>query len=166
MVTESISQFSLRPSATLDWHQTYTRNLWASDTIIITTTVFLSQLVWFTITGEALSPTVDSIEPLTYTWLSVLLILGWLAALSISGSRGQRVVGIGTAEYRLVINAALYLFALLAIISYLSSTQVSRGYLLLGFPLGTGGAPGEPGDLAPPPAGLRVAVASRCRGSS
>ena len=61
----------------------------------------------------------------------------WLLALAVSGSRSERVIGMGMGEYRLVITSAIYLFAILAIVSYLTTTPVSRGYLLLGFPLGT-----------------------------
>ncbi|WP_409048033.1 sugar transferase [Microbacterium sp. HA-8] len=136
MVTESLSHSAVRTAVPMDWHATYQRTLWVSDAIIVAGVVFLTQFVWFTLTGEPVTRPVDNVEPITYTWLSVALVVAWLAALSISGSRSPRTVGIGTGEYRKVIASALYLFAVLAIVSYLTTTDVSRGYLLLSFPVG------------------------------
>lgn len=135
VVSALVSSTTGEPTA-ISWQLAYRRTLWLSDSVVIIVSVFLSQYVWLTVSGERVTRPVDD-TPFTYTWLSVALIIGWLLALSISGSRGERVVGIGMAEYRLVISSAIHLFAILAIASYLTMTPVSRGYLLLGFPLGT-----------------------------
>ncbi|MDX2376589.1 sugar transferase [Microbacterium sp. LRZ72] len=137
MVTQSLSRSAVQAPATADWLSLYRRTLWVSDAIVVIAVMFATQYAWFTLTGEPVSRPVDSIEPITYTWLSMALITGWLVALSISGSRSARTVGIGTLEYRKVISSTVYLFAALAIVSYLLSAPISRGYLLLAFPLGT-----------------------------
>lgn len=137
MVTETLARVGVRASPSPDWYTSYRRAVWLSDTLIITGVVFWTQYIWFTLTGEPVSRPVDDIGPVTYTWLSVTLIVAWLGSLAISGSRSSRFVGLGTGEYRKVIAAAVYLFATLAIVSYLTSTPVSRGYLLVAFPLGT-----------------------------
>jgi len=137
MVTESLSHSIVRAPAALDWLSLYRRTLWVSDALVIAGVMFATQYAWFSLTGEPVSRPVDDIGPVTYTWLSTALILGWLVALAISGSYSDRVVGIGTAEYRKVIASAIYLFAILAVVSYLTSTPISRGYLLLACPAGT-----------------------------
>ncbi|MGC5173221.1 sugar transferase [Microbacterium sp. DT81.1] len=136
MVINSLSSVSTSDTTAIGWKLAYQRALWLSDSIVIIVSVFGSQYLWFTFLGERVAQPVED-TPLTYTWLSVLLILGWLVALAVSGSRSGRVIGMGTGEYRLVVTSAIYLFAVLAIVSYLTTTPVSRGYLLLGFPLGT-----------------------------
>ncbi len=118
-----------------DWQLAYRRVLWLSDLAVVIVAVFLSQYIWFSATGERVTRAVDD-TAFTYTWLSVALIVGWQIALAISGSRGARVVGMGMAEYRLVISSAVHLFAIVAVASYLTMTPVSRGYILFGFPLG------------------------------
>jgi len=136
---------ALNPLATLstahatavDWQLAYRRMLWLSDFVVVVVAVFASQYGWFFLTGERATREVDNTS-FTYTGLSVAIILGWLVALAVSGSRGQRVVGMGMSEYRLVISAAIHLFAIVAVVSYLTMTPVSRGYILLGFPLGLG----------------------------
>lgn len=152
MVTQSLTRTMVQPGVT-EWTTAYQRRLWVSDAVLLILVVLLTQYAWFTMTGEPVSkqvrPQSDAsytaepvsgsvaiISELTYTWLSVGLILAWLAALAIAGSRSLRVIGIGTNEYRLVISSSLYLFALLAIVAYLTFTPVSRGFLLLTFPVG------------------------------
>lgn len=136
MVVNPLASLSTAQVTAVDWQLAYRRVLWFSDAVVVIIAVFLSQYAWFSAMGERVTREVDN-TPLTYTWLSVALILGWLLALSISGSRGERVIGIGMSEYRLVISSAIHLFAIVAIVSYLTMTPVSRGYILLGFPLGT-----------------------------
>src|SRR5688572_24956282 len=120
MVTSSLTLTATETTA-VGWQLAYRRALWISDSVVIITAVFLSQFLWFTIIGERVTQPVDD-TPLTYTWLSVVLILAWLLALSLSGSRSERVIGMGMAEYRLVISSAVHVFALLAIVSYVTMT--------------------------------------------
>ena len=138
MALNPLAALSTAQVTAVDWQLAYRRMLWLSDTVVVIIAVFLSQYVWFTATGERVTQRVDE-TAFTYTWVSVALILGWQLALAISGSRGERVVGMGMSEYRLVISSAVYLFAIVAVVSYLTMTPVSRGYILLGFPLGLSG---------------------------
>lgn len=137
MITDTLSTPVVSTQTTTDWHADYRGKLWFTDSSIIIAVVFLTQFTWFTFAGAPVSGDVGNHEWLNYSWLSVVLILAWLAALSISGSRSSRVVGVGAWEYRQVVTSALYLFALLAILSYVTFTPISRGYMLIAFPVGT-----------------------------
>lgn len=117
-----------RPS----WQRRYARLLAIVDAAVVASAVFGSQVFWL---GP--HPVDVGSSPLSYTTLSLALFCAWLLALTIAGTRQQRVVGYGVAEYRLVLGASFQLFGLFAIAAYLTGADVSRGYFLLSLPLGT-----------------------------
>ena len=69
-----------------------------------------------------------------YAALSIMFPLLWVLALWISGAYDDRYIGIGSDEFRKVLNAGVSLTAVLAILSYATNTELSRGYLLLTMP--------------------------------
>lgn len=60
----------------------------------------------------------------------------WLLFLGLRGSYDQRVIGLGTEEIRRVVTATLYVFAVVAGISYLFRADISRAYAFISLPLG------------------------------
>ncbi|KQO95458.1 polyprenyl glycosylphosphotransferase [Leifsonia sp. Leaf264] len=73
---------------------------------------------------------------LSYTMVSILLIVAWLIVLAVYGTRGYRVIGAGSQEYKLITDASIRLFGLVAIIAFLIKLDLARGYILIAFPLG------------------------------
>jgi exopolysaccharide biosynthesis polyprenyl glycosylphosphotransferase len=71
---------------------------------------------------------------LEYAALSIMFPLLWVLALWISGAYDVRYIGIGSDEFRKVLNAGVSLTAGLAILSYLINAELSRAYLLLTVP--------------------------------
>jgi len=71
-----------------------------------------------------------------YTWISVIVVVLWLASLRIHAAYDPRMLGHGTQEYRAVGTASFRLFAALAVVSYLSKLELARGYVLIAFPVG------------------------------
>lgn len=61
----------------------------------------------------------------------------WLAVLILSGSYEQRVVGLGLTEYGKILQSALWMVALVSIVSFLGKFDTSRAYVLLAIPIGT-----------------------------
>ncbi|MGF3055974.1 sugar transferase [Microbacterium sp. YY-01] len=114
------------------WQNRYAKRLIITDLLVILSVVFGTQFVWL----GTHSLNVVGISYLDYTGLSLLLAASWMITLSIYDTRSPRVVGYGSAEYRAIISGALRLFGLVAIVSYLAQADVSRGYILIGFPLG------------------------------
>ena len=120
------------------WNKRYRNQLRISDLVIISLAVAGAQFLRFgTRSDEFFLSTIPGIDVrMTYTLLSVLLILGWTFSLSILGARDYRTVGTGAQEYKLVIEASVRLFGTLAIVDLLFKLSISRGYLLISFPAG------------------------------
>jgi len=70
----------------------------------------------------------------TYIALSLALPVLWLAALWLAGAYDVRYIGIGSDEFRKVLNSGVSLIAVVAIFSYAANTELSRGYLLIALP--------------------------------
>ena len=66
--------------------------------------------------------------------LSLALPLLWLAALWMAGAYDVRFIGIGSDEFRRVLNAGVSLTAAVAIFSYAVNLQLSRGYVVIALP--------------------------------
>jgi exopolysaccharide biosynthesis polyprenyl glycosylphosphotransferase len=73
---------------------------------------------------------------LGYTTVSVVLIAAWLIVLSLYETRSPRYIGTGAGEYRRIVDSAIRLFALVAIIAYVFKLDIARGYVFIAFPLG------------------------------
>lgn len=75
--------------------------------------------------------------PADYLSISVGLPVAWLAAAMLAGAYDRRFIGIGSDEFRRVLNAALSLTAAVAIVSYAAKLQVARGYVVIALPAAT-----------------------------
>ncbi|HWI31659.1 MAG TPA: sugar transferase [Microbacterium sp.] len=100
------------------WEKAYARLLVVTDTLVI-----IACLLTVTIAGS---------QPYTLPFLhgrgevSVWLIVGALIAtllvlLSLSGSRSPRVVGVGSQEYRAIVQSSFLAFTTLALLAYVTS---------------------------------------------
>jgi exopolysaccharide biosynthesis polyprenyl glycosylphosphotransferase len=72
-----------------------------------------------------------------YLITSLVLPLAWVAAMALNRAYEHRFLGIGSEEFRRVLNAAVRLVALVAVISYATKAEVARGYLVVLFPTAT-----------------------------
>jgi exopolysaccharide biosynthesis polyprenyl glycosylphosphotransferase len=99
--------------------------------------VYAAQLGWLGSFGTPVSTREDShVQGFSYTVMSAVLLLAWLWALGLTDSRGDRIVGAGSTEYRKVVDASFRVFGGVAIIAFLLRVDVARGYLLSSLPLG------------------------------
>lgn len=73
-----------------------------------------------------------------YLMLSLALPLLWLIAVQVSGGYEKRFFGIGSDEFRKVINAGLSLTAAFALLSYAFNNELSRIYLVISMPVVVG----------------------------
>jgi len=69
-----------------------------------------------------------------YAVFTLMFPLLWILVLWFSGAYDNRYIGIGSDEFRKVLNAGVSLTAALAIVSYAVNTELSRAYLLLIMP--------------------------------
>ena len=70
----------------------------------------------------------------TYVALSLALPVLWIAALWLAGGYDVRFVGVGSDEYRKVLNAGVGLTAAVALFSFTVNLQLSRGYVVIALP--------------------------------
>ncbi len=63
----------------------------------------------------------------------------WLVVLVLVGSYEQKIVGLGLTEYGRVLASALWMVALISIISFFAKLDTSRAYVLLVIPIGLAG---------------------------
>jgi exopolysaccharide biosynthesis polyprenyl glycosylphosphotransferase len=70
----------------------------------------------------------------TYLALSRALPVLWVVALWLTGAYDVRFIGIGSEEYRKVLNSGVSLTAVVAILCYAVNLQLSRVYLVIALP--------------------------------
>jgi exopolysaccharide biosynthesis polyprenyl glycosylphosphotransferase len=138
-VTEQLGPYAetgdLKPAR--DWHRGYSVRLAVTDFLVLIWVVFGVQIAWLGLDTQDVSFQGNPLHlALNYTTVSVIIILGWMACLSIFATRGYRVLGTGPDEYKLIANASIRLFGAVAIVAFLFQVNVARGYILIAFPLG------------------------------
>ena len=115
------------------WQRTLPRRVAIVDVMVILWAVVGAQILRFGVAGTAdLAGALDA----SYWTFTVALTLLWWLFLGFFRSRDLRVFGAGSEEYKRVVTSSLYLFGLIAIISYLFRLEVARGYVGLALPLG------------------------------
>jgi exopolysaccharide biosynthesis polyprenyl glycosylphosphotransferase len=73
-----------------------------------------------------------------YLMLSLGLPLLWLCAVGLAGGYDSRFIGVGSDEFRRVLNAGVFLTAAVAVIAYAADAGLSRGYVVVALPSLTG----------------------------
>jgi exopolysaccharide biosynthesis polyprenyl glycosylphosphotransferase len=115
------------------WAIRYSRIVTLSDLAVVLFATGSTHLLWFGL-AEVTVSTPSFV--LTYVSFSSLLVVAWMTALAIAGSRDAHMLGTDTTEYRRVVNATLALFGAIAVFATMTQTELARGYLLTAFPLG------------------------------
>ncbi|SKA82190.1 Undecaprenyl-phosphate galactose phosphotransferase, WbaP/exopolysaccharide biosynthesis polyprenyl glycosylphosphotransferase [Agreia bicolorata] len=120
-----------------DWRQRYAYSLMFTDLLVLIWVIVGVQIAWFGVTTSAVtfSGSLSDVA-ISYSLTSLILIVAWMLMLGIFGTRSYRVLGTGTQEYRLIADASVRLFGLVAIVAFLFKIDFARGYILLAFPLG------------------------------
>jgi exopolysaccharide biosynthesis polyprenyl glycosylphosphotransferase len=73
-------------------------------------------------------------EPVLYVAATAGLPLVWVAWVAMLGGYDMRVIGLGSEEFRRIINSAISLTAAIAIVSYAAKADFARGYVLIALP--------------------------------
>jgi exopolysaccharide biosynthesis polyprenyl glycosylphosphotransferase len=119
-------------SAGLVWAKRYRARLQFTDISIIIVAVGSAFLARF---GGA-DPIAPGAFHADYWSISALIVGAWILTLGVFHTRDSRVVGVGVAEYRQVMNASALTFGLLAIGFLIFRVDIARGYFVLALPLG------------------------------
>ncbi|KQM60836.1 polyprenyl glycosylphosphotransferase [Agreia sp. Leaf210] len=120
-----------------DWRRRYAYGLVVTDFLVLVWVIFGTQIAWFGLTSSdvEISGRFNDFG-LTYSTMSVLVVVAWMLLLGIFGTRSYRVLGTGTQEYRLIADSSVRLFGIVAIVAFLFKIDFARGYILIAFPLG------------------------------
>lgn len=116
----------------VDWRRRSSRRLRIVDGFVILWAVAGAYLIRF---GIDPAPGQD----VSYLWLSAVLASAWWLMLGAWNSRQTHILGSGQDEYKRVAAASLWLFGLVAIVSYVFRIDTARGYVGLALPVGLSG---------------------------
>jgi len=73
-------------------------------------------------------------QPGLYLALSLSLPLIWVLTVALAGGYDSRFIGVGSDEFRRVLNAGVTLTAAIAILAYATNTHLARGYVVVALP--------------------------------
>jgi len=73
-------------------------------------------------------------RPEGYLAISLALPLVWLLTVLLSGGYDSRFIGLGTDEFRRILNAGVFLTAAVAIVAYATKADLARGYVVIALP--------------------------------
>ncbi len=114
------------------WQVQASRRLRVADAFVIIWAVVGAYVIRF---GFEPDFVISGQEP-NYVWLSIALAVVWWFMLGAWNSRQSRILGAGPDEYKRVAAASLWLFGLVAIISYSLRIETARGYVGIALPVG------------------------------
>ncbi len=134
MVTVQGERAATTPASTLEWSRRYSRRVLITDLLALIWVVFGVQIAWLGFSSNLTTNTADL--RLSYFAISVVVIAVWMIGLAVYDTRGPRVIGVGSTEYRLVADSSVRVFGFIAIAAYLLRVDLARGYVLIAFPLG------------------------------
>lgn len=115
-----------------NWRKRSSRLLRIVDAFVVIWAVVGAFLIRFGVDPEFTPKGQD----LTYIWLSAVLAAAWWFMLGAWNSRQSRILGSGPDEYKRVAAASLWLFGIIAIVSYVFRIETARGYVGLALPVG------------------------------
>ncbi|MBT1002463.1 sugar transferase [Paenarthrobacter sp. DKR-5] len=124
----------------LAWAWRYRRLLGFSDAVVLIAAVATAQVGRFGL--HELDAPVRG-WGIAYPVMSVVIAAVWMLALGAYRSRDIRVVGIGSDEYKRVVNATVTVLGVLGIVCLVFKVDVARGFFALAFPLGVSGLLGS-----------------------
>ena len=72
-----------------------------------------------------------------YLAISLILPLLWLLSVALAGGYDPRFIGVGSDEFRKVVNAGVCLTAAVAVLAYATKADIARGYVVIALPWAT-----------------------------
>ncbi len=75
--------------------------------------------------------------PVPYLALSLGLPLLWLPSMALAGGYDSRFIGVGSDEFRKVVNVGVCLIAAVAMLAYGTKADLARGYVVIALPSAT-----------------------------
>lgn len=122
------------------WLRRLGRRLLLLDALLITAAIGLALGYVFGPSYKAISITSElgNLRPTSYLVLGPALAVAWTLFLLFTRTYDGRILGVGGDEYRRVLRASVYFWALVSVVCYMNRFQFSRLALGLSFTIGTG----------------------------
>ncbi|MFO7689092.1 MAG: sugar transferase [Cryobacterium sp.] len=114
------------------WAARYRTKLRLTDMLAVVASVGLALLL-----ANVAAANAGGSLPTTHWLVPVVVAATWIITLGAFHTRSARVVGVGSTEYKRVVNASALSCGVLALIFLLLQVENSRAYFLIAFPLGT-----------------------------
>ena len=112
-----------------DWRRAFGRRLIASDVVVLVWVFATAHVAWAVTRAEQLDDLArDPFGPAPLVVSTVLLLL-WLGALAVAGTRDPVVFGSGPEEYKRILTSTLIWFAFVAFVGFMSRIQIPRSYV-------------------------------------
>ncbi|HWH33725.1 MAG TPA: hypothetical protein VNT56_00210, partial [Acidimicrobiales bacterium] len=108
------------------WERRYSLAVVAVDTVVLTVAAVVAQLLRFGSTDTFL-PVAG--ETVAYPAVATSMVGAWLLVIAASGGYSPRILGVGSDEFRRVLNAAVRFVALSAMVFYATNLNVARGFV-------------------------------------
>lgn len=122
------------PHEGVRWASRYRHLLIAADAVVIAGVTAAAHVTRF---GLSTASSVEVGEfHVDYLHISVVIAAAWMLALGLYKSRDTRIVGIGIDEYRRVVSATAMLLGLVAMVCFVLSINIARGFFALALPAG------------------------------
>jgi exopolysaccharide biosynthesis polyprenyl glycosylphosphotransferase len=119
--------------AQLAWERTYTRMIVAADLVAGAVAAMAAYAIRFgTLVDAGLSP---ASATGFYRAVTAAFPVTWVVAMALNRAYEDRFLGSGSEEFRRVVNAAVRLTALVAVVSYATKGELARAYAVVVFPL-------------------------------
>ncbi|WP_434618299.1 sugar transferase [Arthrobacter sp. A5] len=119
----------------LEWRRKYAWRLTIVDACIVLWATLGAFLIRFGV-GDQFATEETSVA---YAVFAIVLAVVWWVMLGAWGSRNSTILGSGTDEYKRIASASLWLFGLIAVLSYTFKVDTARGFVGLALPAGLGG---------------------------
>jgi exopolysaccharide biosynthesis polyprenyl glycosylphosphotransferase len=126
----AVTEAPARPTATnpSHWMSAYLRRVAVADCACALAAGVLATQVRFASQGYL---------PTGYLALTCLLPVLWCIAVRLAGCYDVRFIGIGSEEFRRLLNAGASLTATIAVVSYAAKLDLARGYIAIALPAAT-----------------------------
>ncbi len=118
----------LATQASLSWTSMYTRVARLVDCACALSAGLLAFEIRFDGLGRG---------PVPYLALSLGLPLLWLPSMALAGGYDSRFIGVGSDEFRKVVNVGVCLIAAVAMLAYGTKADLARGYVVIALPSAT-----------------------------
>jgi exopolysaccharide biosynthesis polyprenyl glycosylphosphotransferase len=128
VLVDSAASAGHRRERATSWPNWYVRVAFGVDFLSVLAAGFIAFIVRFG------APTAYSTR---YVVVSASLPVLWMATLVMFRAHERRLIGVGSEEFRRVLQAGFTCTASLAILSYATKTELARGYVVLALPLAT-----------------------------